>query len=314
MNIRALIGVLGTLCIINTSHAAEPVRLVVAYPAGASLDNLSRSFGEQLRQIIGETVVVENKAGANGTIGAQAVAQAAPNGKTLLIAGDTLVTVNPVLYTKSNFDIDSLEPLGMLAFQSSVLAVRADNRARTLPEFIANAKQKEITYSSAGLGSSGHLMMANLIAASGIKAIHVPYKGGAPAVMAIMSGEVDAAFLAVGNLLPYIQQGKLRALGVSSPARLSALPDTPTMVEAGFKDFAIRNGNLLLAPKGLPPEIKRELAGQLAQARDSKAFQENLASLGMEAATLGPAETAQWLKTEGRRWEQVIKQNGIKVE
>jgi len=314
MKIRPLIGVLCTLCTLSAAHAADPMKIVVAYPAGASLDSMARSFAEQLRLIIGDTVVVENKAGANGTIGAQAVAQAQPNGNTLLLAGDTLVTVNPVLYTKSNFDVNSLTPMGMLAMQSSVLAVRADGGPRTLGEFLDGAKKKEITYSSAGPGSSGHLVMTHLVASSGIKAVHVPYRGGAPAVMAVMSGEVDAAFLAVGNILPYVRQGKLRALAVSSPARLPALPETPTMVESGFKDFAIRNGNLLLAPKVVAPDVKRRLADQIARARATQAFQDTLANLGMEAAALDPEQTALWLATEGKRWEKVIRQSGIKVD
>jgi len=296
------------------AHGAEPTRLVVAYPPGASLDSVSRTFGEQLRQILGDTVVVENRAGANGTIGAQAVAQSAPNGKTLLISSDTLVTVNPYLYTKSSFDVSSLTPVGMLAFQSSVLVVRADGGAKTVKDLVESARQKEITYSSAGPGSSGHLVMSSLVAASGIKAVHVPYKGGAPAVMAVMSGEVDAAFLAVGNVLPHVQQGKLRALGVSSPARLQQLPNVPTMVESGFKDFVVRNGNLIMAPKNTPADVKGQLNKQFAQAQSTKAFQDALVNLGMEHAILTAEETAKWLATEGRRWERVIKDNGIKVD
>lgn len=316
MKLNPLAGLLFSLCAAHAVQAQsnDPIRLTISYPAGASLDSMGRAYAEELRKREKTVVVVENKAGANGTIAAAAVAQAPADGRNFLLSGDTLFTVNPVLYTKSQFDINSLEALGVIAFQSSVLAVRADSPLKTVADLVAAGQDKEITYSSAGIGSSGHLMMTMLSQQKPIKGVHVPYRGGAPAVMGLMSGEVDVAFLAVGNLLPHIQTGKLRALAISGPERLDSLPDTPTMRESGFPDFAVRNSNLIFAPAGLNDEARNKAYQQLEEIRRSPAFTALLDKLGMEPATIPSSQIKQWIQDEGGLWADVIKQSGLKVE
>lgn len=226
-------------------------------------------------------------------MGAQSVASSAADGKTLLFAPDTVVTVNPFLYQKSSFDVGTLVPIGMVAVQSSVLVVRADSKVSSLREFVEGAKSKEVTYSSAGVGSSGHLVMSYFKGLGGFNAVHVTYKGGAPAVLAVVSGEVDSAYLGVGNVLPFIQQGKLKALAVSNAKRLPQLPNVPTMEEQGYKGFVVLNGNMLMAPRNTPAPVLHTLHGQLQKVSQSKTFQDSLEKLGLEVASLDPKQSAE---------------------
>lgn len=311
---RRFLAMLGAAAAWPTlASAADGMQLVVAYPPGASLDHMARAFAEQLRTVVGNQVIVENKAGANGIIAAQAVA-GSTDGRTLLVTGGSLVTLNPYLYSDSKFDVNSLVPLGVLGFQSAALVVRAGSGIRSFKDFLARAKHKEMTYSSAGVASSGHQAMLQLQHEAGLKLLHVPYKGGAPAVTAVVSGEVDAALLVLGNVLPFIRQGKLDLLAVSSPQRLAATPQTPTMVESGLKDFVYRSATVIMASKAMPPAVLANLSGQVRRARESKEFQAALVRLGIESADMEGAETAAWLEAEAKRTQKLLTTYKIKAE
>lgn len=315
MKLTSALAAIGASLLLNgAAMASDIVKVVVAYPPGASLDNLARLYGDQLRTVSGTTVVVENKAGANGQIGAQSVVQSDPDGKTLLFAPDTMVTVNPFLYKQSKFDVTNLVPVGMVALQSSVLVVKGDSKLTSLKELQDSAKSKDITYSSAGAGSSGHLVMSYYQKLSGIKATHIPYRGGASAALAVISGEVDSAFLAVGNVMSSIKQGKLKALAVTSPSRLEELTDVPTMAELGHKDFVLRNGNMVMVPKTTPSAVRTTLFNDLKKVSVTPKFKQSVTELGMEVSVMNEKETSAWLATERARWEKIIQSSGIKVE
>jgi tripartite-type tricarboxylate transporter receptor subunit TctC len=311
-------GILAALCIAflgsANAIASDPVKLVVGYSAGASLDALARAYAEQVRVATGGALIVENKPGANGYLSAQVVSSADGDGKTLLFASDTIATVNPILYTTSKFDVSTLAPVGMIALQSSILVVRADSRIANVRDFVEAARERGVTYASAGPGSSGHLVMSYFLDQAATKSTHIPYKGGLPAVLAVLGGEVDGAFLATGNVLPQIQQGKLKALAVTSAQRLSQLPQVPTMKELGYKDFVLLTGALLMVPKRTSPEIQADLASQIKLVTASRKFQQNVERLGMEVSPMSAAETAKWLAREHTRWAQVIRAHQIKVD
>lgn len=312
---RGLVAALAGIAMLPGPAAANPpLRFVVAYPPGASLDHMARAFGDQMRATTGAVVIVENKPGANGYLAAQAVAQAPADGTTLLIVGDPFITVNPYLYTDSKFDVNSLAVAGVLGFQSSGLVVRAGSDIRSVKDFLERAKRREMTFSSAGPGSSGHLVMTEFQHEAGLKMLHVPYKGGAPAVLAVMSGEVDAAFLALGNVLPFVQQGKLTLLAVSSPQRLASVPNVPTMVESGFKDLVNRGASLVMVPKTVPAATVAQVTAQVRRVTDSKEFQAAIAKLGIEPAAMDQAQAASWLKAEALRSQRLIATHKIKVE
>lgn len=314
MKIKVLAGVLFCCWAAQAVYAQSSINITISNPPGAGSDGMGRAFAEELRQRENTVVVVENKAGANGTIAAQAVAREPADGRHFLISTDPIATVNPFLYTKSQFNINDLEPIAVLTFQPAVLAVRVESPYQTVADLIKAGEEREITYSSAGIGSPGHMMMAFLNQLKPLKVVHVPYRGGAPATMGLLSGEVETAFLAVGNIITHIDQGKLRALAVSSPERIDLLPDVPTMVESGFPDFAVRNANLLFAPKGLSDEARQNIYQHVTAIRQAPAFLSTLQKFGMTPSDVAPDKTVHWLSTEGRRWEHVIKKSGLKVD
>lgn len=296
------------------AHAAEPVKIIANYPPGASLDSLARAYAEGIREVSGDIAVVDNRAGANGNIGAAAAVQAPGDGKTLLVTPDAVVTANPFLYKNSGFDIARLVPVGMLSFQPSVLVVRNGSPMKNVAGFIKEAKKGILTYASAGPGSGGHLTMGYLISVAGLKMTHIPYKGGAPALMALMAGEVDSAFLALGNAMPLIKQGKLTALAVSSKQRLTELPQVPTMTESGYPDFVVVAGNMVMVPASASPAVREQLSSQLQKIVRTEQFKRTVLTLGMEPASFDTAGTERWLSTERSRWQTLIDNRVISAE
>lgn len=297
------------------SFAAEAVKLVVPYPPGAALDATARLIANHFKDAMDGSVVVENRAGANGNIGSMVVSRASPDGKTLLMTSDAVVTTNPALYRKTGTSIAAaLEPVGMVSYLSSVLVVPAGSKIRTVAEFVEAAKAREMTYASGGSGSAGHLTMAYFSGVVGTRLMHIPYSGGAPAILALVSGEVDSAFLALPNALPQVKAGKLRAIAVSSLQRFPQLPEVPTIAESGFKDFEVRTAYMLMAPARMPADAARKLESQLAAVASSKEFQAQIVQLGMEPTWLGARDTRTWLTRETRRWTGVIEKHGISVD
>ena len=292
--------------------AQEIVRFVVPFPAGGALDVVGRILADSMREQLAANLVVENRPGVNGNLGAAFVAKAEPDGNTLLVTQDGVVTVNPALFKGNAINPNELVAIGPIAYQPSVLVVSATSPWRTLDEFVRHARGAEVTYSSPGIGSIAHLIMAYFAGQAGLKALHVPYAVGPRAIAAIMSGEVDCSFLAFGNAISQIKSGKVRALGVSSLKRMPQVPEAPTIAEQNFPGFELNQSYLLMGPARLPRPRRERIAGALFKALESPDVVKRLRDLGMEpAARISDEQLQANLTDMGRRWTTVIQRHNI---
>lgn len=304
--------VLNTLASVPAHAQVDTLKLVVPFPAGGALDFTGRLLADRLRTPA-LAAVVENRAGANGNVGSQAVAQS-NDGKTLLVASDGVITVNHALYKNPpGFDpVRDLEPLAMLAYLPSVLVVPADSPHRTVADLVAEARKREMTYASGGIGSAGHLTMGYLASVADLKMRHIPYNGGAPAMVALVGGQTESAFVVLPGAIGQVKSGKLRALAVSTGRRVPALPDVPTMIESGFAGFELTTAFLLMAPAKAPTELKTTMAARAIEVAAQTDFQSRLESQGLiPVPRMGPKETGDWLQRERLRWTTFIQKHGI---
>lgn len=264
----------------------KPVHLTVGFAAGGPTDVVARSFADFAGKALGQPMVVDNKPGANATLAAQAVASAAGDGHTLLLAATNHAMI-PALYgNRVKFDaLKSFKPICTLASAPTVLVVGPSLTSKTLGDFLAQAKAKprSVTYATAGPGSSGHFYSEQFARLTGISMTHIPYKGAAPAVVDLMSGQVDASFATLGSVLPQILSGKLRALAISSAQRSSHLPQVPTFEEAGVKSYDADAWYGLLAPASVPPAVQKALEQEAVRFGKSPQQADKLRALGMEA-------------------------------
>lgn len=297
------------------TYPDKPVTIVVNFSAGGPLDGLARIIAEKSASDLKQPVLVENKPGAGGNIGAQAVAKAKPDGYTLLLSLDTLLTINPYLYKGLAFDpAKDFRPVALVGNFAQTLVVTPGLAAKNVGELVALAKSKNLTYASAGNGSPGHLIFEYLLQRTGAKMTHVPYKGAAPAVTDLLGGQVDAGFLVTAGVLPHVRSGKLRALAVSSNERLTVLPDVPTVAESGVKDFDVRFSFFLLAPAGTPDAIVKRWQGEVEEALKPAAVRDRLRAMDIQPVTGGEAAVKAWTEKEGARWSAVIKTAGIRPD
>ncbi len=315
---KKLFAAAGALCLAATTAAtaqAQVVQVVVPFPAGGPLDSLARIVTAQLAGP-GESYVVDNRAGANGMIGAKFAAAAAPDGKTWLMADGALISVNPRLYPKDpNFNVErDLTPVAGLVFQPSILVVNANSPWKTMREFIAAAKARPMNYASGGIGSTGHLTMELFASAAGISPSHVPYKGGAPAMNDLLGGQVDAAFVSVGGAIGHVRSGKLRALAVSGTERLPAAPDVPTAAEAGLPGFQVQGAYFVLVPSKTPADAMRAISEKAIRAVNDPQAQEKLRAIGMDPKPMTMDEAARWIAADKARMAKTIAEKNIKAE
>ncbi|MBO9328720.1 ABC transporter substrate-binding protein [Achromobacter sp. HZ01] len=301
-----------------SDYPTRPIRLVVNFPPAGPLDLEARAIAQHAGQLLGQTVVVENRSGASGNIGAQSVAQAAADGYTLLMTLDTLMTVNRFIFKDLERDVTArLEPVSLAGSFGMALAVRPELGVASLDEFLSYARSHPISYASAGYGSPGNLAFEKLRLAVGIPAAHVPYRGNAPAVNALLGDQIQAAFLATPGILPHVKAGKLQALAVSGGQRDADLPEVPTVAQsgvAGLKNYDVAFGFLVMAPKGTPEPIVRIWEKTLAQVYAMPEFQRSMASLGIRQPYAGQAQAREWVRKESEGWKAVIEQAGIKAQ
>jgi tripartite-type tricarboxylate transporter receptor subunit TctC len=310
---------LATLVVPTTSWAQawpnRAVRLVVPFPAGGPADALGRALGDQLAKIWGQPVIIENRGGAGGNIGAEVVARAAPDGYTLLLNASSHV-INASLYEKLPYDaIKDFTPVSEVASYMLVLVVHPSAQARSVKDFVALAKSKPegLSVANAGLGTPTHLAAVLFAQAADANLIHVPYRGAAPASTDLIAGQVPAMFNNPVNAVPQVKANTLRALAVTGSRRLSLLPDLPTVAEAGYPGFETRTWYGLFGPAGLPAEVVRKLHADAERVLRMPDVVNNLVAQGWDITASPPDEFSKVLQSEFDRWSAVVKRAGIKV-
>jgi tripartite-type tricarboxylate transporter receptor subunit TctC len=298
------------------SYPAKTVRIVVPFPAGGTSDILARAVGQKLGEELKQQFIVDNRPGAGANIGAELVAKAPADGYTLLLAS-TIHTINPSLYSKLGYDpVKDFAPLALIASTSQVLAVHNSVPVKTVKEFVAYAKKRPgaLNYSSAGSGSQPHLTAELFKSMTGIDIVHVPYKGAPPAMIDLLAGQVALTFATAPSAVPHVKAGKLRALGVSTAQRITALPDVPTIAEAGVAGFEASGANGLVGPAGLPPPVVERLSSAVIRVVKEPAMSRYLSEQGADPLPLAPVEYGAYIKSEVVKWAKVVKASGAKVD
>jgi tripartite-type tricarboxylate transporter receptor subunit TctC len=295
---------------------AKPVKIIVNFPAGGPLDLIARSVGDAMQKATGQTFVVENKPGAAGTIGADAAARSAADGETILFGIDSTFTVNPHIYKSMPFKPGDLKPVTVMASSGLLVGASPGTGFRTLADMVAagKGKSKGVTFSSAGNGSPGHLAAEMFNAATGAKITHVPYKGNAPAVAALLSGEVDAGVLATPGMLPHVKAGKINALAVTSRKRSLLAPDIPTVAEAGLPQLEQEVLYLAMVPAATPQPVVQQIQRAIAAALAQPDVRTRLEKLDLFELGLTGEAAAKRLSELSDRYGKVIRATGMKVE
>ncbi|HYW64517.1 MAG TPA: tripartite tricarboxylate transporter substrate binding protein [Bradyrhizobium sp.] len=301
----------------QSAYPSRTIKLMVPYPAGGTTDLLGRLVADQLKSGLGATVVVENKPGAGTTLGAEQVARSEPDGYTLLMATSTTLAINKTLYRKLPYDpIKDFTPIALVAGVPFALIVNPTLPVTTLSDFIAYAKGRPgLAYGSAGNGSPQHLGAEMLRTAAGIDIRHVPYRGSVPAMLDIIAGHIPFMIVDLQPALPQIRDGKLHVLGVTTPKRVAAAPDIPTLAEAGLPGFELVAWQGVVAPAGVPRAIVEQLAAQIAKLVSDPATRDKLTALSLEPLTGSrPDSFAAYIRTEVERWAAVVKASGAEAE
>ncbi len=294
-------------------YPERPIRLIIPFAPGGSLDIIGRILSQKLTDRMGQTVVVDNRAGGTAIIGTEILAGAPPNGYTMMIA-NIAHGANPFLRKTMPYDAEkSFSPVTLLVQLPGLLVVHPSVRARTTTELIALAKAKagELTYASSGVGSSNHLFMELFKVSTGTQITHIPFKGGGPALVDLVGGQVKTMFVAIPPALPFVKDGRLIALGVSSGKRSQAVPEVPTVKEAGLADFEVSDWQGILLPAGAPPAIINRLNKEIISVLQLADVRDRISGLGADVVTSTPAQLAQHIHKELALWGRVIKQSGI---
>lgn len=308
------------LCAAGLAHAqgwpAKPIHLVVPFTPGGSSDILGRAIAQKLQEAWGQPVVIDNVPGAGGSLGADRVAKAAPDGYTLLLGHIGNLAVAPAIYPKLPYDpLRHFAPVAWVANVPNVLAVHPSVPAQTLPELIALAKTRpgQLNYGTGGNGSAAHLATEYLKLESRTFMVHVPYRGTAPAVTDLIAGQIQLVFTGGPAVIPFVKSGQLRALAVSSRKRLEALPNVPTVAESGYKDFEADQWYGVVAPAGTPPDIVRKLNAQINQALASAELKARLQAEGAIAMPATPEAFGMLIAREIARWKPVVQAGNIRA-
>jgi tripartite-type tricarboxylate transporter receptor subunit TctC len=294
----------------------RPIKLVVASPAGSPPDIVARLLTEKMSEILGQPVIVENRGGAGGMIGAKSVIAADPDGYTLMLGSTSTLLIAPLIYKNAGYNAATFTPISRVADSSEVLAVHPSVAAKSVAELIALAKAQPgaLNFVSAGNGTLPHIEGELLKAQAKIDMNHVPYRGGGEALVALLAGQVQVFFSTLTQLLPYIREDRLRGLAITSATRSPLAPDIATMVESGFDQFITTSITTVVAPPNTPIEIRRQLSKAVAGALGSTEVQRSLAKLGGEARPSSPEELASYLAEAQQRWARIIAVTHISID
>lgn len=299
------------------SFPSKPVRIVIGFPAGGPLDQHARLLSERLSQVLGQSVLIDYKAGAGGTVGAQEVMKSAPDGHTLLLANTGTMVINPALYTRLPYaTLKDFVPVSRTAMQPLALMVNPKVPVNTLKEFIDYARTRpgQINYGSAGNGGISHLVPEMFKTATGLFMVHIPYRGSAPAFTDLMAGQVQFMAESIPQAASYHKQGKVRALAVTSRERNPALPDIPTVIETGLKGFEVVGFYGFLAPAGTPRDVVQKLSDAFRQVLTTPDIRNRMVAQGADPAYMGADDFARFLAAEMPRWADAVQKSGAKLD
>ena len=320
-SLRALgVAALGLLSCVAPTLAAypeKPVTIIVPFPPGGSTDMVARAIAPHLQSKLGQPFVVDNRAGATGAIGATAVKNAAPDGYTFLVASIGVYAVNPFIQKKLSYDpVKDLDPITVAVRAPNVLVTRPDFPASSVAEFVALLKKQpeKITFATSGAGSSDHLTAALFWQKTGTSGIHVPYKGGAPAITDLLAGHADVSFQNINAVIGHIKAGKLKALAITSDKRSPQLPQVPTLAESGVQGVDVYSWQAVAGPKGLPADVKKKLNESIVAALNDPETRKRMEDLGFEIVANTPEQMAAFQAKELERWKQVIEVGKITLE
>lgn len=315
MKILAAVLALFAASAIAQPYPSKPVRLVVAFPPGGPTDIIARLVSPKMGELLGQNVVVENRTGANGNLGASQTARAAPDGYTLLVTSSSFA-VNQTLTPNPGYNAEKdFVPVAIVGRQPNLIVVNAGFPAQTLAELLQMARTQKLAYASPSSGTTPHLTAENLFRVKAkVDITHVPFKGAGPAVTALVAGEPPIGSVAASGPMPFIKQGKLRALAVSAASRIPLLPDVPTLNELGFSGMEDYTWVGIFAPAGTPPEVVSKLNDAVARAAETPEVRERLDAFAFEPATTPPRETAQYVRAELVKWGKVVRDTGAKLD
>jgi tripartite-type tricarboxylate transporter receptor subunit TctC len=299
-------------------YPAKPIRVVVPNPAGGFYDVIARTVGQKVGDSIGQPMVVENRVGAGGSLGTEFTAKSPPDGYTIMVGGIGPHGIAPSLYSKLPYDpVKDFAPIILVATTPNILVVHPSSPFQSVQDIVAAARQKPggVSYASNGNGTSQHLSAEMFATTMGLKFNHVPFKGSAPAVTALLGGQVDFAFAVAPDALAHVKAGKLRALAVTGAKRAAPLPDVPTMAEAGVPGYEATAWFGYLAPAGTPREIIDRLNAEIAKALESSEVRDRLAPGGLSELPGGtPERFGDFVKSEIAKWSRVVKESGAKID
>ena len=297
------------------AYPSKPVRLVVPFATGGVTDSSGRLIADALGKRLGQQVIVDNRPGASGNIGTAQVAQAAPDGYTLVLAFDGTMVINPHVFAKVPFDtMKDFAPVGKIGNATLILVAHPEVPAKTLQEVITLSKTKPLSYGTSGIGGTPHIAGEMLAQRTGAKLEHVPYKGGGQALIDVMGGAIPLVYTAVAGAQGHVKAGKIKAIAVSSARRSSSLPDVPTFAEAGVPDFVVDSWVGILAPAATPPAVLSRLNTELNAVLNDPAVRERLATLGIDPTPGTPEQFRQAMQRELAANGPIVKNAGIKIE
>jgi tripartite-type tricarboxylate transporter receptor subunit TctC len=299
------------------SYPSKPIKIIVSTSPGGVTDLAARILGQHITNKTGQTVVIDNRAGASGNIAMDALAKSEPDGYTLGVANTGNIVINPYLFPAMPYDpLKDLAPVGLLGTVPLFLVMNANVPVKSLAEFVAYAKANpdKISYASAGAGTTPDLAAHEFGRRAGLKFVMVPFRGTGPAVQGVLGGDVHATFVSMGPHIEFVRQGKLRVLGAATPKRASYLPDTPTFNEQGFAGFETSTWFALFAPRGTPQAIVDQLNGYLRGMQEDPDLKRRLEANFVDPAVMTAPEFAALVKSDAAKWEKIVRENNIKLE